>query len=392
MGILQRYVFFDLLRTFGLIVLGLTMLLVVVGVVQEAAKNGLGPEQILEILPYIVPSLLPFTIPATLLLTVCVVYGRIAGDQEITAIKSAGINVMAVLWPSFLLAAALSVGTFYLTDRFIPWARANIERVITQAAEDIFLDILRTRNQFADPQRGLAISVSRIEERRLISPVFRYTLPGGQVVTISAREATIAFNLEKQQVLLSLDDAYFETPDGKSATIAHHEYPFPLPVKLEPPKARDISIDTIRGELSKITTEREQMEQRQIISTAFALTEGAFGRLTVDSLKAYEFKRSDALERYNKLNTEIHSRSALACSCFFFALLGTPFAVMQGKRQFLTSFAVCFGPILLFYYPVILITMTLGKDDRLNPAWGMWLGNVGMLAASLVVMRRVLRH
>ena len=26
------------------------------------------------------PSLLPFTIPATLLLTVCVVYGRIAGD------------------------------------------------------------------------------------------------------------------------------------------------------------------------------------------------------------------------------------------------------------------------------------------------------------------------
>lgn len=392
MGILQRYVFWDLLRTFTMIVLSLTMLLVVVGVVQEAAKNGLGPEQIVEILPYIVPSLLPFTIPATLLLTVCVVYGRIAGDQEITAIKSAGINVMTVLWPSFALAAALSVGTFFLTDQFIPWARANIERVITQAAEDIFLDILRTRNQFADPQRGIAISVSGVEERRLISPVFRYTLPGGQVVTISAREAKIAFDLEKQQVLLSLDDAYFETPDGKSATIAHHEYPFPLPVKLEPPKARDISIETIKSELTKITVEREQMEQRQIISTAFALTEGAYNRLTLESLKAYEFKRSDALERYNKLNTEIHSRSALACSCFFFALLGSPFAVMQGKRQFLTSFAVCFGPILLFYYPVVLITMTLGKDDRLNPAWGMWLGNVGMLVAGLVVMRRVLRH
>jgi hypothetical protein len=36
--------------------------------------------------------------------------------------------------------------------------------------------------------------------------------------------------------------------------------------------------------------------------------------------------------------------------------------------------------------------MTLGKDDRLNPAWGMWIGNAGMLLAGLVVMRRVLRH
>src|SRR6187397_2363389 len=103
MGILQRYVFWDLLRTFGLLVLGLTMLLVVVGVVQEAAKNGLGPEQILEILPYIVPSLLPFTIPATLLLTVCVVYGRMSGDQEVTAAKAAGISVWTLLVPSLIL-------------------------------------------------------------------------------------------------------------------------------------------------------------------------------------------------------------------------------------------------------------------------------------------------
>jgi lipopolysaccharide export system permease protein len=392
MGILQRYVLWELVRTFTLVVLGLTMLLVIVGVVQEAVKNGLGPEQIFEILPYIVPSLLPFTIPATLLLTVCVVYGRIAGDQEITAIKSAGINVLTVIWPSFALAALLSLGTFFLTDRFIPWARANIERVITHAAEDIFLDMLRTRYQFSDTQRGIAISVKRIEDRRLISPVFRYTLPGGKSVTITARESTISFDLEKQQILLSLDDAYFETPDGKSATIAHHEYPFPLPVNLDPPKARDIPIEAIYGELARIASEREQMEQRQIIATAFTLSEGAYNRLSTETFKAYEFKRADALERYNKLNTEIHSRAALACSCFFFSLLGSPFAIMQGKRQFLTSFAVCFGPILLFYYPVVLITMTLGKDDRLDPAWGMWLGNLGMFIAGMVALRRVLRH
>src|SRR5689334_18167924 len=136
MRLLQRYVLNDLLRIFGLAITVLTMLLVVMGVVQEAAKNGLGAQQILKILPYIVPSLLPFTIPATLLLTVCIVYGRMAGDHEIGAIKAAGINVLAVLLPSFVLGGVLSLGTFVLTDQFIPWARANIEYVVAQEMED----------------------------------------------------------------------------------------------------------------------------------------------------------------------------------------------------------------------------------------------------------------
>ena len=58
----------------------------------EATKNGLGPQQILDILPFVVPSLLPFSIPATYLLTICVVYGRLAGDNEITAVKAERVN------------------------------------------------------------------------------------------------------------------------------------------------------------------------------------------------------------------------------------------------------------------------------------------------------------
>src|SRR5262245_2791611 len=143
MRILQRCVFSDLLRIFSLSIFVLTVLLVVMGVAGEAAKNGLGAEQIIKIIPYIIPSLLPYTIPATLLLTVCIVYGRMAGDDEIAAIKAAGINVFAVLGPSFVMGAILSLGTFILTDQFIPMGRARIERIITLAMEDIFLDGLR---------------------------------------------------------------------------------------------------------------------------------------------------------------------------------------------------------------------------------------------------------
>ena len=81
---------------------------VFVGVFREASQSGLGPVQIMQILPFVVPSLLPFTIPATLLLAVCVVYGRVAADHEITAVKSAGISVMSLLWPAFLFGGAVT--------------------------------------------------------------------------------------------------------------------------------------------------------------------------------------------------------------------------------------------------------------------------------------------
>ena len=70
MKLLQRYIFSELLRVFSLLVIVLTVMLVFVGLFREATERGLGAVQILQIMPFVVPSMLPFTIPATLLLSV----------------------------------------------------------------------------------------------------------------------------------------------------------------------------------------------------------------------------------------------------------------------------------------------------------------------------------
>lgn len=396
MYILQRRVLTDLLQVFSGVATALTLMLVVVGVVGEATKSGLGPVQILQILPYIIPSLLPFTIPATFLLTVCVVYGRMSGDQEITAMKSAGINVLEILWPAFILGAVLSFGTLLLTDLFVPWSRAKIEYVITTAMEDIFLDILRANNQFHDTARGLAVTARRVDGRKLIDPTFRYTLPGpgGQSALIAAREATLKFDLEHQQVLLLLKDGHMETPGGTTVAIRDDEQrAFPMPMQsngLIPP--RNMSMQTIRRELSDRIVDYDRMQDRRIIDSAFWLSTGRFEELFPDKQIATNRKLDEHVERRQKLITEIHSRIALACSCFFFALVGSPFAIQQGKRQFLTSFAICFTPILLVYYPTVLLSMNLSREGILNPAWAMWCGNAGLGLAASVILRQVLRH
>jgi lipopolysaccharide export system permease protein len=316
-----------------------------------------------------------------------------AGDQEVTAIKAGGVSVMSVLWPAFILASLLSLGTFLLTDYFIPLATARMQQIVTLAMEDIFLDGLRTRNQFHDVDRGIAITVDRVEGRTLVRPVIRYTPPpDGRATTVHAHRATLKFDMRAMQVVMTFENAEVHLPDGKSIRLAREELPFPLPVRFDANKPRETPVAEIRREMSALDLERRELLERRIIGTAFQLTLGQFDRFSADDSQNFDRGLERANHRWTKLNTEIHSRVALACSCFFFTLLGAPFAVLQGRRQFLTSFALCFLPILTLYYPIMLLTMNLAKDDKLNPAWGMWLGNVGMLGCAGVVMRRVLKH
>ncbi len=74
-------------------------MILMAGIISEAMKNGFGPVQILAIIPLLLPSLLPYTVPTTTLFTTCIVYGRLAADNEILALKAAGTHIIHVIWP-----------------------------------------------------------------------------------------------------------------------------------------------------------------------------------------------------------------------------------------------------------------------------------------------------
>ena len=52
MKLMQRYILGELLRVFALLVVVLTVMLVFVGLLREAAEQGLGPDQIIRIQPF----------------------------------------------------------------------------------------------------------------------------------------------------------------------------------------------------------------------------------------------------------------------------------------------------------------------------------------------------
>lgn len=395
--LLHRYVFGELLKVFVLVLTVLTVLTVFVGVFQEATERGLGPRQLVQVLPYIVPNMLPFTIPATLLMTVSVVYGRIAGDQEITASKAAGINVLSLMGPAFFLGAVMSVCTLLLTDQVIPWAMANIQRTVIAAVEEIFLDKLKTEYRLRYKPKGIEINVKGVQGRTLIEPVFRKRDSRGDYLTVQARQAHINFDHERGVAILHMTDAVVDAPFGGDrfpfllTERGDREFEFPLPLESGQKKPMYLSLFKINQELEDIDERRRELEERQVVEAAMSLTLGSFDRMSTPGFASVsELAIGEA--RKDRLRTEYHSRFALACSCFFFVLLGSPFAIMHAKSQFLTSFLYCFGPIVGVYYPLVLGMITQAKRGHLDPTWATWMGNALVLVAAVVVIRRVMRY
>src|SRR5689334_1199921 len=140
-------ILWELTKVFLMSLVGITGILLMAGIIAEASQQGLGPTQILAAIPLLVPSTLPYTIPATTLFATCVVYGRLAADNEILAIKSAGINVIKVVRPALLLGVVMSGVTMGLYYRIIPYTHSLLRAMAFRDAEEFIYTRLRQTKQ-----------------------------------------------------------------------------------------------------------------------------------------------------------------------------------------------------------------------------------------------------
>jgi lipopolysaccharide export system permease protein len=327
-----------------------------------------------------------------MLLTVTLVYGRIAADHEVTAAKAAGISAMSLLMPSFVMGIVLSLTSLMLTDQVIPWAMTSIDNKVALMLEKIFVDILRTHHFFMRRDPAITIAVQDVDGRKLIKPTFHYTPRGGETIHIFADEATLQFDLVKRVVRVNLVNLNGVVPDRESFREQQEEWEFPLPEEPKKLKARSRSIRDLRTSLGGMTFDLEGLRAGRDVETAFALAMGDFDRLDKPDMLQYDADLIVNKEQIIQNHTEIHGRFALSASCFFFTLLGGPFSILQARRQALTSFFMCFLPILTGYYPVVFLMMNQSKNDVVNPAWAMWVGNALIVPIAWYTMRRVLKH
>src|SRR5262245_13821986 len=185
------------------------------GIVAEASRHGLGPLQILAIIPLIVPSTLPYTIPATTLFATCVVYGRLAHDNEILAIKAAGVNVLRVIWPAVLLGLLMTGVTAALYYEVIPTTHHMMRSMFLNDVEDFLYAVLRQEGFIKHPKLNYEMYVKRVQGRKLIDCEFRRRDPntGEHDVVARAREAELRVHMMSKKVLVQMRHCFINSTD-----------------------------------------------------------------------------------------------------------------------------------------------------------------------------------
>ncbi len=394
-SLLARHVLKELLLVFLVSLTVMTLMIILIGVAQEAIRQGLGPTAIVRLVPYILPDALRFAVPATTLFAACSVFGRMSGANEVIALKSLGISPMVIVWPVLILAFCLSLVAVWLNDVAVSWGRRGVRRVVVESVEQIVYGMLRTQRSYSTNR--FSINVRRVEGRKLISPTVLFHASGGaRAITLTAREAQLRSDPEKNALKIILTDGSIEQEGDVSFYFPDR---FEHSISLDDASRKgDISRGPSQTPLWQIPEETarqhkkiRELEEVLAARAAYQMIGGDFDGLTGEDWQAHRRGLAGAYHRLDRLRTEPWRRWANGFSCLFFVMVGAPLAIRLRNSDFTTSFILCFLPILIVYYPLLAMGVDRAKAGVLPP-YCVWLGNAICFVVGIWLMRRVMRY
>jgi lipopolysaccharide export system permease protein len=378
-SILNRMIFGELVRVFVLALVALTGLFLLGGLVAEATHRGLAPSQILLVIPLLVPSTLPFTIPATTLFATCVVYGRLAADNEVTAVKAAGVHLGRIIAPSVLLGLVTAGVTMGLYYEFIPRTHMMLRSQVLGDVEEFIYALLKRQGCIRDPRLKASIWVREVRGRSLIDVVYKqHDLKGDYTRVARAREAQIHFDADKNQLKIEMPTCFSEGADQTVAFLRDQPFTVDLPKNLFGENYKPRPSDLTWEELLRRSAELpdEVREARALALNPPPAPPGfAPAQVRERNLAFQEIAKIKAREQ-STVEVELYQRPALAVGCLCFVLLGCPVGIWFSKSDYLSAFVTCFLPTLFVYYPLLLCGTNLAKEGRVPPGVGMWAANV----------------
>ncbi len=395
MKILTRYVSIELTKVFLITLSGMTAMMMVVGLVQEAIRQNLTPLTILQLIPFVLPNALCFAIPGTILFATCMVLGRMSSSNEIVAVKSMGISPMAVLWPLLIMAFVLSIVTVYLNDMAVSWGRRGVYRVVLNSVEKTIYAVLHSQRSYQNGR--VAIFVDDVRDELLVHPVVHIYGEGGQGdFQFSAESARLSVDPEKDVLVFSVKNAVANlSEEGLNAVLPDGDLPIPLrnatrrETRDESPS--NLPLRVMRQQIQQQNDRNDTQRRKLAMQAAFQMLGGDFVSLTHPDWPALIGGLVGGQERVYRLQTEPWRRWANGFSCLCFVFVGAPLAIYLRRSDFWNTFALCFIPILIVYYPLLMFGVGNAKSGDLPPPV-VWLGNIVLLLIGWILIRKILRN
>lgn len=392
MRLITRYVLREIGQVFAVTLASLTIFMIMIVAVKEAIAQGVGAAQIVLMLPYLLPNALVFALPGSILFAVCSVYGRMSAANEVTALKSAGVNPMTIIWPAIYLSAVLSLATVWLNDLAMSWGYHGMQRVVVDSLEDIAYGMLRTKKNFSRP--AFSVTVKDVVGRTLIKPMFAFPSPDGEgSITVHAESAELRSNPGSGRLTIKL---YNITSDAPGQHFALPDQPLEHDIEINPSSLSEVSPARLSLSQFADATIRQRtriaaLEETMTAKSGFQMFTGDFESLSTANWSGDVDKLQNFRWQLYRMQTEPPRRWANGFSCLCFAMVGTTMAIRRRNADVLTSFFLCFMPILLIYYPLLMFGIDRAKAGAINP-YCVWLGNVALVGWGLWLLRRVMRY
>ena len=389
----NRYILWEIMKLFSIALVAFTAIIMLGGLTQQLAREGLGPMAILDLLPYLLPIGLQFGLPPTLLFAVCSVYGRISADNEVVAIKAAGVNPLKIMSPTLVLAFMLSLLAVWLNDIAFSWGAPGVNRVVLLSLEEIVYGWLSKQGSYSTTS-GFSIHVQGVGEdgRELISPTISFRPQSGDNMIITATTGRLAMDPETEVLRITLVDSLVEK--GESTVNVPGVITQEIPLAQASRKGKtsghpsEFPMRAIRNEVRDQESKQEDSSEIIGARTSLGLLSGRYDWLDDSAMQDTLRELYEGRERLNRLRVEPARRWASGFACFFFVWVGVPLSIWFRSADYWTSFGMCFLPILLLYYPFFVYGLDRAKDGSW-PAFSVWLGNLVMLAVGAFWMRRV---
>ena len=189
---LSRYIFADLLRIFLMASGALAGIMSFGGLLRPLTQQGLDATQVGQLLSYFTPAMTAYSFPIAALFATTMVYGRLSADNELTACRAAGISLLSVAVPAFVLGTLVALISLLFLWFVVPLFTLKAEKVI-------YSNIAK-------------VVASRIDRSHQVSV--------GQTYTIFAQDAYLPPESElgpgeQRVVLVAPTIVHFDRPFGK---------------------------------------------------------------------------------------------------------------------------------------------------------------------------------
>lgn len=315
---------------------------------------GVDASVLLSFLPFLLANLLPYLLPLGFLLALVVTYGRLAADNEWTAIRMAGVHPIRLLLPALPLCTCLGVLSLWFCSEGQPFVRQLQDQTAISAVRRTITNLSPGRTELHLGKFSL-IAGYREGNDFLQAVIHIPSMNGQPAKTLAARR--VRFGFAGEDMLVQLEQA----------RIVHGQ----LDVTNESPTFR-LNLKDLQKQSDKSYTSLRYRRSSDILKE---LRTGSVER-----------KRADVML------FEVHERNSIASIYFVYLFLGLPLGLILGRGKQLGALALAVGVALLYYVLAMRLGQELATRNLLPPLLCAWAVNVLGLCVGAWLMWRAARQ